>query len=102
MDIFYEQTISLPLSSPVRLADIRSIDIAKTTRATFAGVDLWDLDMVDVKAYGGGVPPRLLFFGQGTPLMRFTEQSNLKRCWNRLSQRGACPDPSTDVQNARL
>lgn len=73
---FYEQTISLPLAAPARLADIRSIDIVKTSRPGLFGVDLWDLDMVDVKAFGGGAEPRPLFFRQGTPIMRFTEHFN--------------------------
>ena len=74
---FYDETISLPLASPVRLRDLRSIDIMKTSRPSLFGVvDLWDLDMIEVKAFGGGEQPNPLFFRQGTPIMRFSEHFN--------------------------
>jgi len=73
---FYEQTLSLPLASPARRADIRSLVLKKTARQRFGvGVDVWDLDGVKLSAYGGGAAHGVILNADGTPLMRFTEQS---------------------------
>ena len=69
----YGQTISLPLDTPVRAADIRSFDLSKTAHQASLGVDGWDLDSVDIDAYGGGVAHFSLFHAEGHPLTRFTE-----------------------------
>jgi hypothetical protein len=71
----YAQTISLPLATPARAADIRSFDLMKTARPTVWGTDIWDLDCVDIQAYGGGVQHFELFHRDGHPLSHFTEHS---------------------------
>lgn len=69
---FYDQTISLPLASPARIADIRGLVLKKTVRSQAGvGADIWDLDGVDLYAYGGGEPPRCLLHLSGTPLLSF-------------------------------
>lgn len=69
----YEQTISLPLDTPAKASDIRGFEISKTAHVASLGVDAWDLDDVNLVAYGGGVEPFSLFQNSGHPLMRFSE-----------------------------
>jgi hypothetical protein len=68
----YEQTISLPLETPVRAADILSFELAKSARPGLLGIDNWDLECIDLFAYGGGVSHPRLFHADGHPLRRFT------------------------------
>jgi ricin-type beta-trefoil lectin protein len=69
----YSQTISLPLDQPVRVDEIRSFHLTKSTRWRIGGVDVWDLDSVLLMAYGGITQPRELFRAGGHPLARFTD-----------------------------
>ena len=71
----YDQTISLPLDNPVRVADIRSFNLTKTARLVGKVADLWDLDAVTLDAYGGFPGHSQLFHLDGHPLMRFSENS---------------------------
>lgn len=72
----YDHTVSLILSKPHPVSEIKSITVSTTFRGGFAG-DNWNLQKITVRAKGLGVN-QMILTKEGTPLFRFTgEKKNL-------------------------
>lgn len=73
----YDHTVSLILTKPHRLPEIKSITISTTFRGGFAG-DNWNLQKLKITAKGLGVN-KMILHKEGDPFFRFTgEKKNIR------------------------